>query len=190
MQVITYNDIINVIKNLIRIQIFDKLKQLNIEKIDAIVIPKSSFNFANDLFYELGSCINNIELAPRIPDHGTYDRLFSKMTFEEDSILIIDSILDTGFTLGMVVESLKKKVKNVITCTLLKKIREDKICYYDNPEHIYGILISDYFVVGYGLDYNQQFRNIKHIFDYEDVKRYINENGLHSFYEYSKSLEE
>jgi hypoxanthine-guanine phosphoribosyltransferase len=87
-----------------------------------------------------------------------------------------------------VVNNLKERVENIITCSLLKKLRKDKVCYYDNPEHIYGFLISDYFAVGYGLDYNQKFRNIKNIFDYKEVDRYIKISGLDSFYEFSSNL--
>jgi hypoxanthine phosphoribosyltransferase len=185
---ITYDSIISIIRDDLCPRIFDRLNQLHLDSIDALVIPKSSLNFANDLFYELGPKVGNIELLPCNIRGDLSNIAFEDVCLGSKSVLIVDSILDTGFTMMTVVNNLKERVENIITCSLLKKLRKDKVCYYDNPEHIYGFLISDYFAVGYGLDYNQKFRNIKNIFDYKEVDRYIKISGLDSFYEFSSNL--
>lgn len=76
-------------------------------------------------------------------------------------VLLIDDILDTGGTLRLVRERLKAaQPRSIRTCVLLRKpskappdVRADFI----------GFDIEDVFVVGYGLDYNDHYRNLPDI---------------------------
>lgn len=76
-------------------------------------------------------------------------------------VLIVDDILDTGGTLRTVRGLMKEKgVRSVRTAVLLRKV--DKAPPDVEAEFV-GFDIGDEFVVGYGLDYNNQYRNLPHI---------------------------
>ena len=77
------------------------------------------------------------------------------------SVLLVDDILDTGQTLHAVVNHLtKKKPKNIKTCVLLDKIKSREIAFQADYT---GFQIPDAFVVGYGLDYNNRFRELPYL---------------------------
>ena len=76
-------------------------------------------------------------------------------------VLIIEDIIDTGHTLSQVVSLLEtRKPKSLRICTLLNKPsrREVKV----DVDWV-GFDIPDEFVIGYGIDYAQQGRNLQHI---------------------------
>ena len=76
-------------------------------------------------------------------------------------VLLVDDILDTGKTLRAVINKLGGMTpRQVRTCVLLsKKARRE----YDIPADYIGFEIPDEFVVGYGLDYAEKYRNLPHI---------------------------
>ena len=73
-----------------------------------------------------------------------------------------EDIIDSGRTLSYLIEILKKRRPNSIRlCTLLDKPERRVV---DNVRVDYcGFHIPDEFVVGYGLDYAQQYRNLPYI---------------------------
>ena len=82
-------------------------------------------------------------------------------------VLILDDILDSGLTLYTIKEQLLKQSSplSVKTCVLLNKNvpREKEVeCDY------YGFKIENEFVVGYGLDYNEHYRNLPFIGVYSE----------------------
>lgn len=73
-------------------------------------------------------------------------------------VLVVDDILDTGRTLTRVVQKIRPlKPRRLRTCVLLDKPsrRVEKI-----KAHYVGFEIEDEFVVGYGLDYAERYRNL------------------------------
>jgi hypoxanthine phosphoribosyltransferase len=76
-------------------------------------------------------------------------------------VLVIDDILDTGQTLGRLVQELHRLgASNVRVAVLLRKEGRQQVeC---EPDYI-GFVIPDAFVVGYGLDYNDEYRHLPHI---------------------------
>lgn len=73
-------------------------------------------------------------------------------------ILIVEDIVDTGLTLSYLVEYLKSRnARNVKICTLLEK--PDRRKAEVDLEYV-GFHIPDEFVVGYGLDYAELYRNL------------------------------
>ena len=80
---------------------------------------------------------------------------------EGKDVLVVEDIVDTGFTLSYLLEMLRdRKPASLKLCAMLNKpdrrIREVKIDYL-------GFDIPDEFVVGYGLDYDQHYRNLPYI---------------------------
>lgn len=75
--------------------------------------------------------------------------------------LIVEDIIDSGNTLHYLVEILyKRQPKNIRICTLLDK-PERRVA--DVHVDYTGFVIPDEFVVGYGLDYDQKYRNLPFI---------------------------
>ncbi len=76
-------------------------------------------------------------------------------------VLLLDDILDTGQTLGALVDHIKKRgARSVKTAVLLRKIGRQTVPI--EPDYV-GFTIPDAFVVGYGLDYNDDYRHLPHI---------------------------
>ncbi|MBX7247055.1 MAG: hypoxanthine phosphoribosyltransferase [Candidatus Sumerlaeaceae bacterium] len=73
-------------------------------------------------------------------------------------LLLVEDILDTGVTLNVVCELLLiQQPASLEICCLLNKKRERKLKV---PLKYVGFEIPDEFVVGYGLDYKEQYRNL------------------------------
>ncbi len=84
-----------------------------------------------------------------------------KLCIKNRHIIIVDDILDTGRTLKKVIEEISKEHPAAIhTCVLLNKIARREI---EIDADYCGFEIPDYFVVGYGLDYNEAYRNLPFI---------------------------
>jgi hypoxanthine phosphoribosyltransferase len=82
-------------------------------------------------------------------------------TLEGKDVLVVEDIIDSGRTLSYLLEVLKKRgPRSMKLCTLLDKpdcrVRDVKVDYV-------GFEIPDEFVVGYGLDYAQKYRNLPYI---------------------------
>lgn len=80
---------------------------------------------------------------------------------EGKHVMIVEDIIDTGFTLSYLLEMLRdRRPASLQLCAMLNKpdrrIREVRIDYC-------GFDIPDEFVVGYGLDYDQRYRNLPYI---------------------------
>lgn len=89
-------------------------------------------------------------------------------TLEGKDVLIIEDIIDSGRTLYHLMELLQKRnPKSMRLCTLLDKperrVKDVKVDYV-------GFDIPDEFVVGYGLDYAQKYRNLPYIGVVEGVE--------------------
>lgn len=81
-------------------------------------------------------------------------------------VLIIENIIRTGLTHSYLLKNLgSRSPKNISICTLLH-IDEDKLL--DLPVEYKGFEIEDNFVVGYGLDYQERYRNLPYIAKYEE----------------------
>lgn len=80
---------------------------------------------------------------------------------EGENVLIIEDIVDTGLTLKYLVDNLTKRgASSVRICCLLDKPARRKTDIY---VHYAGKEIEDAFVVGYGLDYNEHYRNLPYV---------------------------
>ena len=75
--------------------------------------------------------------------------------------VIIEDIIDSGRTLSHLIKYFKERGANSVkTCTLLDK--PDRRTIDLTPDY-YGIRIPDEFVVGFGLDYDEKYRNLPYI---------------------------
>ncbi|HOP74522.1 MAG TPA: hypoxanthine phosphoribosyltransferase [Bacillota bacterium] len=80
---------------------------------------------------------------------------------EGKDVIIVEDIVDTGLTLNYLLENLRsRKVNSLKICTLLDKPSRRKV---DIKPDYNGFEIPDVFVVGYGLDYAEKYRNLPYI---------------------------
>jgi bifunctional protein TilS/HprT len=96
--------------------------------------------------------------------YGGTDHSMFKITKDLDlnisgkHVLIVESIVDTGMTLNSILDHLRsRKIASLAVCTLLdKRIRR----IVDVPLQYVGFEVQDEFLVGYGLDYREEYRNL------------------------------
>ena len=80
-------------------------------------------------------------------------------------VIIVDDIIDTGYTMEFVINHVKKLgARSVKTCVLLDKPSRRKV---DLKPDYCCFEIDDLFVVGYGLDYEGFYRNVPYVFNWE-----------------------
>lgn len=73
-------------------------------------------------------------------------------------VLIVEDIIDSGLTLKYLYDNLKsRKPASIKICALMSKPSRRKV---DVPVAYTGFTIPDHFVVGYGLDYAEKYRNL------------------------------
>jgi len=140
------------------------------DRIIVVVILKGSFMFAADLLRRLYDC----HLTPQIDfiraaSYGYSDISTGKVSLQLDvsldltgcDVLLVDDIADSGVTLSYLVKHLHRKgAAHVETCVLLDKPSNRATTFV--PDFI-GFEIPNQFVVGYGLDYGENYRNIPFI---------------------------
>lgn len=89
-------------------------------------------------------------------------------TLEGKDVIVVEDIIDSGRTLSYLLEILGKRNPNSMKlCTLLDK--PDRRVIDVNIDYV-GFQIPDEFVVGYGLDYAQKYRNLPYIGVVEGVE--------------------
>lgn len=100
------------------------------------------------------SSSGNVKVVNDIPDN-----------IEGYDILIVDDIVDSGITMDFVVNHVKKLgAKSIKTCVLLDKPSRRKVEI--TPDYC-CFEIEDLFVVGYGLNYGDHYRNVPYVFNWE-----------------------
>lgn len=133
-----------------------------------ICVLKGSIMFTTDLCKKLS--INDIEIEfINVSSYGNSDVSSGTVTVKQDvgadisdkHIIVLEDIVDTGRTLKYLMEHLSdKKPSTLKLCTLLDKPSRRVV---DIDADYVGFEIPDEFVVGYGLDYGQKFRNLPYI---------------------------
>lgn len=76
-------------------------------------------------------------------------------------VLIVEDILDSGVTLSHVMEILRsRKPASLKLCSLLEKPERHRV---EVPLDYVGFIVPDEFVIGYGLDYAEKYRNLPYV---------------------------
>ncbi len=132
-----------------------------------VSVLKGSFMFTADLVREITLPIEMTFITAS--SYGNNAETSGKVTIVHDcdipvegrDVIIVEDILDTGLTLSHVKQHfLNKGAKTVAICSIINKpsrrIAEIDIDYV-------GFDVEDHFIVGYGLDYANKYRNLKDI---------------------------
>ena len=159
-------------------EINDKIKQMGTDiskyyqnnPITVLSILKGSLLFTSDLIREIDLQMN-IEFLRLTSYQGT-KRISIKLNDSIDfeikgkNMLIIEDIIDSGNTIHYIVDELKKHNPNSIKIVTL--LFKPSTYNFDMKIDWIGFNIKDDFVVGYGLDYNEMYRNKKSIYKLND----------------------
>lgn len=134
--------------------------------IELICVLKGAVVFAIDLSMHIKSNVrfNFIEVSSYDGMESTGKIKLNKditESIEGKNVLIVEDIIDTGMTLSYLKEHLlSKNPKSLKICTLVDKY-EKRVVDIDIDYN--GFVIEDKFIVGYGLDYNEDYRNLPYI---------------------------
>jgi len=136
-----------------------------------IGVLKGSFIFLSDLIREFPQdkkvILDFIQVKSYQKDKKGNIEFVKDITIniKNKEILLVDDIFDTGDTLKFLIDHLKTyKPKSIKLCTLLYKFQNRKVNLEPN---YYGFKIPNYFVVGYGLDYDENYRHLPFIAYFE-----------------------
>jgi len=92
-----------------------------------------------------------------------------KDDIQDRHVLLVEDIVDSGYTIASVLEFLKTRhPKSLRVCTLLNKPERREV---EVPIHYCGFVIPNKFVFGYGLDMDEYYRNLRFIATV-DLERY------------------
>lgn len=140
------------------------------EKLIAVGVLKGSVFFLVDLlkhltvpvavdFFQTSSYGNSTE-AGEVRIRKDLD-----LSIRGADVLLIEDIVDTGYTLRTILDLLRfRGARTVKLCALLDKPSRRRV---EVPIDYKGFSIDDHFVIGYGLDYAEHYRNLPYIGIYE-----------------------
>lgn len=142
-------------------------KEYNGENVHLICILKGSIFFTCELAKRIKSPVTIDFIKVSSYGDGTKSSGIVRLTKDTDetvegkNVIVVEDIIDSGRTLSYLLEMLKQRnPKTLKLCTLLDKpsrrVKDVRVDYV-------GFQIEDKFVVGYGLDYAQRFRNLPYI---------------------------
>jgi len=137
------------------------------EEIHLVAVLKGGFMFMADLVRAMSERVTMDFMAVSSYGKGTTSSGQVRVLKDLDSnlegrhIIVVEDIVDTGLTLHYLQDLLKARApKSMKTACLLSKPSRRK---GDVQVDYIGFTIEDHFVVGYGLDYAEKYRNLPHI---------------------------
>lgn len=127
-------------------------------------VLKGSIPFLADLMRRLSGDIRIalIEMKSQVDGKHASILFTSSMELAGKHVLIVEDIVDTGITLDYLLKHLEaeRAPASIRVAALLDK---PSARHLDVPIHYRGFTVPDKFVVGYGLDYQERFRNLPFI---------------------------
>jgi hypoxanthine phosphoribosyltransferase len=137
------------------------------EEIHLVAVLKGGFMFMADLVRAMSARVTMDFMAVSSYGKGTKSSGQVRVLKDLDSslegrhIIIVEDIVDTGLTLHYLQQLLRARApKTVRTACLLSKPSRRQV---DVEVDYIGFTIDDQFVVGYGLDYAEKYRNLPYI---------------------------
>jgi hypoxanthine phosphoribosyltransferase len=133
-----------------------------------IGILKGAFIFMADLI-RMMDIPSKVDFV-RVASYGAGAQSSGKVVMTKDietsirgrDILIVEDIVDTGLTLQYLADWLKERnPRSLKVCAFLDKRKRRKVAF--EADYV-GFTIDDGFVVGYGLDYNEQYRFLPEVY--------------------------
>src|SRR5438552_11518597 len=136
-------------------------------QLHVVAVLKGAFIFLSDLVRHMQGHVSLDFMAVSSYAKGTTTsgevRMLKDLdtTLDGRDVVIVEDIVDTGLTLTYLQEILRRRgPKTLRTACLLSKPSRRLV---DVKVEYIGFTIEDHFVVGYGLDYAEHYRNLPHI---------------------------
>lgn len=146
-------------------------KDYNGKNLYVLSLLRGSFIYAADLVREINVPVKIGFMTTSSYGHGeeTSGRVQVVNDIPDNiegyDVLVVDDIVDTGITMQFVLEHVKSLgAKSVKSCVLLDKPERRKV---DIAPDYCCFQIPDVFVVGYGLNYGDYYRNIPYVFNWQ-----------------------
>ena len=138
------------------------------EEVYIVSVLKGSVMFAVDLAKRLTMPVKMEFVKVSSYGSGTQSsgqvnaQEFALPDLNDKNVIVAEDIIDTGYTAKFLVDLLKNKfkMKSFLFCSLLNKKARRKV---DIDADYYCFDVEDKFLVGYGMDYNGQFRNLPYV---------------------------
>ena len=133
-----------------------------------VIVQKGAVIFAADLMRQIGipltiefvvasSYGKGTESSGRVTLRGT-----DNLDIAGRHVILVEDILETGLTSKAVIDELGRRAPaSLALCTFLRK---DRVSNRDLPTRYVGFEIPEEFVVGYGMDYAERYRNLSGVF--------------------------
>jgi hypoxanthine phosphoribosyltransferase len=132
-----------------------------------VVVLKGSFIFAADLCRAIDGHVRIDFLGVRSYGEGTETSGVVQITQDlsrpiaGEDVIIVEDIVDTGLTIAHLMDLFRtRNPRSVKVCSLLHKPARSRVAV--NVDFL-GFTIEDKFVVGYGLDFGERYRNLPYI---------------------------
>jgi hypoxanthine phosphoribosyltransferase len=148
-------------------QMAEEIHRDHPDGVHLVCVLKGAFVFLSDLARQLPSTTTLDFMA--VSSYGTSTKSSGQVQVLKDldssvegrDVVIVEDIVDTGLTLTYLQDILRaRSPRHLRTACLLSKPSRRKI---DVKVEYVGFTIEDKFVVGYGLDYAEQYRNLPYI---------------------------
>lgn len=141
-----------------------------------ISVLKGTMYFVADLSRQLDIPVNidfmSIGVYPGITKNTGVVRINKDLdiNIQDRHVLMLEDIINTGLTMGYLVQNMDaRKPASIKVCTLLnnpyKRLMNIPLAYV-------GFQVPDIYLVGYGIDYNQEYRHLPYIAEF-DEKEYL-----------------
>lgn len=142
----------------------------NHDELIIISILKGSIYFLSDLTRHLSMPIELDFLSIGVKKDEEKQRVITfikdlDLDITDKNVLLLEDVIGTGLTIGYVLQHLESfHPKSLRVCTLLDNPAK-RLLNFDIQHTCFTM--PDIFVVGYGLDYNEKFRNLKEIIEHK-----------------------
>lgn len=145
------------------------------KKLLIVSLLKGSFIFTADLVRKITVPVKIEFMTTSSYGHGEQSSGVIQIVNDVNSdltgydVLVVDDITDSGLTMKYVMEHLKSKNPSSVKCCVLLD-KPDRRQVELVPDYL-GFTIPDKFVVGYGLNYGDYYRNVPYVFAVTDQDR-------------------
>jgi hypoxanthine phosphoribosyltransferase len=161
-------------------KIFERIRELaeeisrDYKSVAAVIVLKGAKMFADKLLPELRERgVEVEEFFVRVSSYGEATESSGKVKIVQDvegdlmekDVLIIEDIIDTGLTVEFLNKYfLEKGVKSVKICALTSKSARRRV---STEIHYVGFEVPDKFLIGFGMDYSEKYRELSYIAVFE-----------------------
>lgn len=148
-------------------------REYGAQEIMLVGVLKGSFLFIADLIREIES--PTVVDFVRLASYGSGTQTSGIIEFRKDlempirdrDVIIVEDIVDSGYTLECLYNKfLLQQPRSLKICTLIDKRARREV---DIEADYVGITMDDGFIIGYGLDHDERYRNLPDIYLVEDV---------------------